>query len=737
MIYMSKKWFLAGMLALLMLLCSVALADTAEVTASSLYLREKATSSSEALRLLRQGTKVEIIEKAGNWYKVTYGKYTGYVYADYVKVTADDTTLEKGDKGDAVKKLQERLKELGYFNNTCSGTYATTTVNAVKAFQKNNGLTADGIAGKATQNKLYATSAKNVDGKTLAQAEKEAAKANETLEKGDKGDAVKKLQERLKELGYFKNTCNGTYAASTVNAVKAFQKNNGLTQDGIAGKATQNKLYAASAKNVNGKTLAQAEKEAAEAAGTLEWGDKGDEVKKLQQRLKELGYFNNTCSGTYAVTTVNAVKAFQKKNGLTQDGIAGKATQNKLYAASAKNVDGKTLAQAEKDKNKVNSTLQKGDKGAEVKKLQERLKELGYYTGSINSSYNNATVEAVKAFQKRNSLSADGICGTATLRKLNSTSAVKNKAEEVKKDDGVLEKGDKGDEVKAVQERLQELGYYTDLCNGNFGSNTFNAVKAFQKNNGLTEDGRVTKATLNKLNSSNPTTSNGTKIVDLKTSQTLKHGDNNLQVKSLQNELKRLGYYTGTLTTNFGNGTKAAVTEFQRANKLTVNGVANAATLRKILSSTAVSKAQADAAAQAPKYKTERLDWFNGGRSKFAGRPVIEIKDVRTGLVFKGKVLYGENHLDVEPLTAEDTAILLKINGGVEFKWNRRPMLVKHNGHVYAASIYSEPHGEQTILNNNFDGQFCLHFYGSKTHGTDEVKQDHQNAIAEAMKATW
>ena len=735
--YMSKKWFLAGMLALLMLLCSVALADTAEVTASSLYLREEANSSSEALRLLRQGTKVEIIEKSGNWYKVTYGKYTGYVYADYVKVTADDTTLEKGDKGDAVKKLQERLKELGYFNNTCSGTYATTTVNAVKAFQKNNGLTADGVAGKATQNKLYATSAKNVDGKTLAQAEKEAAKANETLEKGDKGDAVKKLQERLKELGYFKNTCNGTYAASTVNAVKAFQKNNGLTQDGIAGKATQNKLYATSAKNVDGKTLAQAEKEAAEAAGTLEWGDKGDEVKKLQQRLKELGYFNNTCSGTYAVTTVNAVKAFQKNNGLTQDGIAGKATQNKLYASSAKNVDGKTLAQAEKDKNKVNSTLQKGDKGAEVKKLQERLKELGYYTGSINSSYNNATVEAVKAFQKRNSLTVDGICGTATLRKLNSTSAVKNKVEEVKQDDGVLEKGDKGDEVKAVQERLQELGYYTDLCNGNFGTNTFNAVKAFQKNNGLTEDGRVTKATLNKLNSSNPTTSNGTKIVDLKTSQTLKHGDNNLQVKSLQNELKRLGYYTGTLTTNFGNGTKAAVTEFQRANKLTVNGVANAATLRKILSSTAVSKAQADAAAQTPKYKTERLDWFNGGRSKFAGRPVIEIKDVRTGLVFKGKVLYGENHLDVEPLTAEDTAILLKINGGVEFKWNRRPMLVKHNGHVYAASIYSEPHGEQTILNNNFDGQFCLHFYGSKTHGTDEVKQDHQNAIAEAMKATW
>ena len=47
------------------------------------------------------------------------------------------------------------------------------------------------------------------------------------------------------------------------------------------------------------------------------------------------------------------------------------------------------------------------------------------------------------------------------------------------------------------------------------------------------------------------------------------------------------------------------------------------------------------------------------------------------------------------------------------------------------------PHGEQTITTNNFDGQFCLHFYGSKTHGTDKVDSDHQSCVAQAMKATW
>ena len=154
----------------------------------------------------------------------------------------------------------------------------------------------------------------------------------------------------------------------------------------------------------------------------------------------------------------------------------------------------------------------------------------------------------------------------------------------------------------------------------------------------------------------------------------------------------------------------------------------------------AISKAEADKKAEEekkPTYKTENLDWFKNGYKTFPKRAIIQIKDVRTGLIFKAQVLFGTNHLDAEPLTKEDTAILLKINGGVDFTWHRRPMLVKYNGHVYAASIYSEPHGDQTITNNNFDGQFCLHFYGSKTHGTGEVKQDHQDCIAEALKATW
>ena len=574
--HMKNKCILACLLtAMLLLLFSVALADTATVTADSLYLREKATSDSSALLLLRKGTRLEVLGKSGSWYKVSYGSYTGYVYDDYIDVT-DDDTLQKGDKNSAVKKLQERLKELGYYKNTCDGSYGYNTEKAVKAFQKKNGLTQSGIADETTLKKINSSSAIASTGKGIAATEdkKEETKDDGSLKKGSKGAEVKKVQERLKALGYYKNSIDSDYGNATVTAVKAFQKKNGLTQDGICGEATLKKLNSSSAIASNGKKLSDTE-------------DKKEETK--------------------------------------DDG-----------------------------------SLKQGSKGAEVKKVQERLKELGYYTKSIDGDYGSSTVSAVKAFQKKNGLTQDGVCGEATLKKLNSSSAINAK---------------------------------------------------------------------------------GTTGAELITSQTLKKGDSGEQVKALQNQLKKLGYYSTTIDSDYGYRTAEAVSAFQRANKLTVNGIANPTTLKKMMSSSAITKAEFDKAEKKEeenkKIKTEKLDWFNGGKSKFSGRPVIEIKDVRTGLVFKGKVLYGSNHLDVEPLTKADTAILLKINGGVDFSWRRRPMLVKHNGHVYAASIYSEPHGQQTILNNNFDGQFCLHFYGSKTHGTDEVKQDHQDAIAEAMKATW
>ena len=345
-----------------------------------------------------------------------------------------------------------------------------------------------------------------------------------------------------------------------------------------------------------------------------------------------------------ASSTSDALQTLPKGTKLEVLGKSGswyKVTYGKYTGYVYKTYVSVTKTASSSSSSSSATRLEKGSTGSDVKDLQTKLKKLGYYDAYVDGDYGDTTVAAVKAFQKKYNLTADGVAGSETLKKLDS--AYKNADSD--KDDGSLRKGATGTAVKTLQTNLKKLGFYTAYVDGSFGSTTESAVKAFQKKYGLTAD-----------------------------------------------------------------------------------GVAGSATLKKIES--------AVASASSGKITTERLDWFNGGKNVIPNGAVFQIKDVSTGLIFSARRQSGGNHMDAEPLTAEDTAILKKINGGT-FSWRRRAVLVKYNGHVYAASIYSEPHGTNTILDNNFDGQFCLHFYGSKTHGTDRVDADHQKCVEQAMKATW
>ena len=687
---------LSGAVALMLLGCSSALADTATVTARKLILREKASSTSDALQTLPKGTKLEVLGKSGSWYKVTYGKYTGYVYKTYVSVTKtassssssnSATRLEKGSTGSDVKDLQTKLKKLGYYDAYVDGDYGDTTVAAVRAFQKKYNLTADGIAGKETLKKLD-SAYKNAN----------SAKDDDSLRMGDSGSAVKDLQTKLKKLGYYSGTVDSTFGSGTYTAVRAFQKKYNLTADGVAGSETLKRLDSVY-KN------ADSDKD----DDSLRMGDSGSAVKDLQTKLKKLGYYDGTVDSTFGSGTYAAVKAFQKKYNLTADGVAGSETLKKLDSAY-KN------AGSDKD----DDSLRKGATGSAVKDLQTKLKKLGFYNAYVDGSYGDTTVAAVKAFQKKYNLTADGVAGSETLKKLDS--AYKNAGSD--KDDDSLRKGATGSAVKDLQTKLKKLGFYNAYVDGSYGDTTVAAVKAFQKKYNLTADGVAGSETLKKLDTAYKNADSNTSTDD----DSLRKGATGTAVKTLQTNLKKLGFYTAYVDGSFGSTTESAVKAFQKKYGLTADGVAGSATLKKIESVVA--------SASSGKITTERLDWFNGGKYVIPNGAVFQIKDVSTGLIFSARRQSGGNHMDAEPLTAEDTAILKKINGGT-FSWRRRAVLVKYNGHVYAASIYSEPHGTNTILDNNFDGQFCLHFYGSKTHGTDRVDADHQKCVEQAMKATW
>ena len=210
--------------------------------------------------------------------------------------------------GSSVRALQTKLKELGYYTGTVDGDYGDGTTAAVVAFQNANGLTADGIAGKATLNLLYGGSGggssgggtnpdvyavtATTNGYTTIASNSGSSKANITA-----------LQSSLSSNGYYSGTLDGDYGSVTVNAVKAFQEAKGLRVTGTAGPSTQRLLY--------GGTSASG------SYSKLEKGSTGTAVKNLQYTLYEMKYYDGNITGTYDEATYNAVLIFQQVNGLT------------------------------------------------------------------------------------------------------------------------------------------------------------------------------------------------------------------------------------------------------------------------------------------------------------------------------------------------------------------------------------------------------------------------------------
>jgi len=128
------------------------------------------------------------------------------------------------------------------------------------------------------------------------------------------------------------------------------------------------------------------------------------------------------------------------------------------------------------------------------------------------------------------------------------------------------------------------------------------------------------------------------------------------------------------------------------------------------------------------KAKVIKLDWFDGGASLVNRGRYYHIYDIRSGQLIRVKYTTGTNHMDIEPATAEDTAKLKRASGG--WTWERRAVILIAEGKFIAASINCMPHGgEDTISGNDMDGVICLHMSNSRTHGSDNVDDDHKAAI--------
>lgn len=278
-----------------------------------------------------------------------------YYYGNRVQLVTTDniaaipssypgSPLRRGSTGTNVRILQKQLSRIArdypsFGKPAVTGTFDEATENSVKKFQKQFSLTADGVVGRATWNKV---SFIYVSVKDLAELTSEGETAEGTqstggwpgtvLRRGSTGSSVEQVQFWLSDLAQFDSslvrvTVDGSYGAATERAVRAFQQKQSLTADGVVGRLTFQSLYdAAQALEASGPVVRTVSLPA--PAATLRPGATGAAVLRLNRLLLFLSQWipeinftaSDTPDNTFDLELETAVRSAQRYFGLTETG---------------------------------------------------------------------------------------------------------------------------------------------------------------------------------------------------------------------------------------------------------------------------------------------------------------------------------------------------------------------------------------------------------------------------------
>ena len=628
------------------------------------------------------------------------------------EAAAKQNPLSYGDSGTPVWRMQDRLRQLGFFNDEVTGGYYNATRQAVADFQAAIGLAVDGTKADGVMlSVLYSDAAPY----KTPQEEKIVA-----LYFGMSGSsAVRRMQDRLKELGYFDDVSTGGYYRMTAAAVEAFQKAAGFPVNAnMASVEMQNALYASDAP-VSGEVrptatpaptaeataapeataVPEATTAPAPAYRTLTYGmNDDDDVRLLQAKLNELGYLSVAPTGGYWSMTASAMRAFLKDYGMSGDGqTATPAMQEALF----------TKEPVYDVENTNYKTLKYGDyASSDVRAMQTRLRALGYFNESSTGNYYSITQAAVEAFQKAANLPVNGRQATAEMQKLlfsanapkfgttltpeattePDTTPAPETQPELSLDYKPLEYGTQGsDAVRAMQNKLRERGFFSVNSTGGYWKETTKAVAAFQEYCGLPVNGRKAdsktlgylyytgdlEALLAEQQPDGEEPENGfdaDKYSEAVTQILLAKGSTGRQVELMIMRLSELGYLEDKTPTTFDDDVYEAVKWFQNTNSLDSDGVAGPKTLTALYSASALSaddSMKENQLAAPPKVDGEEIEVTIG-----------EVKNVD----FFSQA--GETYYDRQKGVFKDgaTAIITDIETGISFR-------VRRTGGYYHADV--------------------------------------------------
>ena len=450
------------------------------------------------------------------------------------------------------------------------------------------------------------------------------------IRQGDSGTAVFTLQRQLnritKDYPFLgKLTVDGVFGSRMAATVRAFQKQFNLTADGMVGRQT---WYKISYIYVSVKDLAELTSEGEVSSGTLSdgtWGgtvlrtgSTGSAVEQLQFWLNTLAQYESsipslTVDGVYGTGTANAVRAFQRKYGLTVDGVVGRATWTELYDQfrSIQSDNGTPNAYP-------GTALREGASGQNVRLVQFWLKIARTVYPSLSNvtvdgRFGSATAAAVRRFQTYFGLTSDGVVGRTTWNKLYEVyNDIANKllSSSLRPGEypGVLRNGSSGTAVRELQFYLYLMSAYESsipaiAIDGQFGASTEAAVRAYQRFAGLTVDGIVGRTTWNSLYDKASTLRASGPVVTLKRlpypGTPLTVGSSGSAVLYYSLLLQRIAYYftsvvSPPLSDQYTDETAAATRSAQELLNLHETGIADAETW------TAVEALSLQLAAHAP-----------------------------------------------------------------------------------------------------------------------------------------
>ena len=521
------------------------------------------------------------------------------------------------------------------------------------------------------------------------------------IRQGDSGTAVFTLQRQLNRitkdypfLGLL--TVDGIFGSKMTATVKAFQKQFNLTADGVVGRQT---WYKISYIYVSVKDLAELTSEGETSSGTLSsgtWngvalrtGSTGSSVEQVQFWLNTLAQYDSsipsvTVDGIYGTGTANAVRAFQRKYGLTVDGVVGQTTWNEIYDEflSIQSDNGTPNAYP-------GTALREGSTGQNVRLVQFWLKiARTVYTSlsnvTVDGKFGSATAAAVRRFQSYFGLTSDGVVGRTTWNKLyevynDIANRLLSSSLRPGEYPGVLRNGSSGTAVRELQFYLYLMSAYESSIpavniDGQFGSATETAVRAYQRFAGLTVDGVVGRTTWDSLYGKASQLRSSGPVVTL---ERLPYPGTPLTVGSSGNAvlyytilLQRIAYYFSSvenppLSDQYTDETASATRSAQALLELPQTGVADADTW------TAVEALSLQLAASTPNPDRDSEQGLAyPGRALSEGSTGPDVAQIETWLNGRASLYCGEGYV------TENSAFGPEETAGVRAAQQRAGLLV-------------------------------------------------------------